>query len=146
MSDPTTEDVANLMRRQLTVLAERDAALTTIVQLRAEIERLHAELRNLRTEIPVGVAAVAAIERVRALHRPRWTPLTGDACAADMQHDWPCPTVRALDASTEPAPELERGPDAPTGVAPPDGWGEGLGAPQVIAHDYPAKSAGGEAL
>lgn len=54
-------------------------------------------------------AALAAIERVRAIHRPesneRYTWCVG--CSTDeYPEDWPCPTVAALDG----APEPEEGP------------------------------------
>ncbi|NLA65115.1 MAG: hypothetical protein GX862_04165 [Leucobacter sp.] len=51
-------------------------------------------------------AAVAAIERVRAIHRPTMPGYGPKACVHDGRA-WPCPTIAALDGAPEPEVEAE---------------------------------------
>jgi hypothetical protein len=72
--------------------------------LLAEIDRLRVEnreLRNIRLNMGRGINMLcAAIDRVRALHRPTLEGAHCVVCHSSDSSDWdfyPCPTLRALD-------------------------------------------------
>jgi hypothetical protein len=79
----------NRLRRSLSVLVE-DFLFGDHVGVREEKATLREENAQLR----------AAIERVRALHRPTFDGAHCVVCYASYSSDWalyPCPTLRALD-------------------------------------------------
>lgn len=94
-------------------------------ELKAEVEHLTGILQAV---MDVEERHSATIARVKALHTSKDNGLDVAWCANDM-HGWPCPTIRALDAPTEPAPDSAPEPDAPARVAgpTPEAFGEGLG-------------------
>lgn len=103
-----TNASANLIYRLANALeaagAERDAVLAEIEIIKEHREKWMA--RALRVEDERD-AALAAVERVRAIHVERehrtldGTYLGGTVCDG-CRRPWPCPTVAALDGAPEP--------------------------------------------
>lgn len=79
-------DVPNAATEELLRIARRDAS-------RFEDEAVDA--------IAERDAALAAIERVRAIHRPTLPGYGPKACVHDGRA-WPCETMAALDGASEP--------------------------------------------
>jgi len=110
--------------------AEKDALtdLDDVVRLRIDNACLWKRAKAMQDERDEALATIA---RVRALHTSKDNDRGVEWCAQDM-YVWPCPTIRALDVPAEPA--------STSPAATPDGFGDWLGHPQVIAHD-PARRA-----
>lgn len=97
--DKLYESITKLRDERDAALAATEARIDRWMQLvgKGVEQRMAAEAER--------DAAVAAVERVRAIHRPesneRYTWCVG--CSTDeYPEDWPCPTIAALDGAPEP--------------------------------------------
>ena len=96
------------LRRQILIFVDMAATWVKVghenERLQDAIDRLRVEnreLRDIRLNMGRGINMLrAAIERVRALHRPTLEGAHCVVCHSSDSSDWdfyPCPTLRALD-------------------------------------------------
>lgn len=106
-----------VLGRELTLIVRDLADALEAATVRAS--QAEAELRDvLRVDVPSlkaeRDAAVAALERVRAIHVEREHrtldgAYLGGAVCDGCRRPWPCPTVAALDGAPEPEWEVQYG-------------------------------------
>lgn len=79
----------------------RHGLLAMMQQVRRSV-KAHATVAKLYGKtIAERDAALAAVERVREIHRPTLPGYGPKSCVSDGRA-WPCPTVAALDGAPEP--------------------------------------------